>query len=363
MTPALPGIVHKPLIHLGDSPPTPSPASRRKQAYRHSSLLTYSHQGATTSTALKPLGLGINLHISPIKSTRHSLPSLSDDPLHNLDLDLAWRTPRLTEDSTASLFSYMSPSDDEDSSAADSSIAQSDGGSSVEFDMDIEFASPPPRHARDRSSVRTSPLTLSGLYMTSPPPTIVPLSRRDRLQRTPKRSCKPGCSCHIERDSRGRAYHEDALMLAATNEIYESPGERQGDKLRSVEPQMIFPRPLWKLLEYPSPLVASNAACLTPQLARASRKYAPGRRDLWEDEWNPFLLTKYDFTPYRNFRPRFKKEHEEKSPVQWSPTISPPIQMSPTFTAWSLGTHFGLGITLEGSQLAANMGLGLGLLS
>jgi hypothetical protein len=360
VTSALLDIIHNTLIHPGDSPPTPSPASRRRQAYRHSSLLTNCHQGAT---AFKPLGLGINLHIPPIKPSPHSLPSLSDDPSHDIDLNLAWRTPRQTEDSTASFFSYTSSSDDDDSSAADSSIAQSDDDSSVEFDMAIELASPPPRRSRDRNSVQTSPLTLSGLYMASPPPTIVPLSRRDRLQRTPKRSCKPGCSCRIERDSRGRAYHEDALMLAATNEIYESPYERQGDTSRSAESQMIFPRPLWKLLEHPSPLVASNAACLTPQLAWVSRKYVPGRRDLWEDEGNPFLLTKYDFTPYRELRPRFKKEHEESSPVQWSPPISPSIQMSPTFPAWSLGTHFGLGISLEGSQFAASMGLGLGLLS
>jgi len=357
---ALLDIIHNTLIHLGDSPPTPSPASRRRQAYRHSSLLTYCHQGATISTAFKPLGLGINLHIPSDKSTRHSLPSLSDDPPH---VNLAWRTPRQTECSTTSLFSYTSSSDDEDSSAADSSIAQSDDGSSMEFDMAMELASPPPRPSRDRNSVQTSPLTLSGLYMTSPPPTIVPLSRRDRLQRTPKRSCKPGCSCRIEHDSCGRAYHEDALLLVATNGIDESPRERQGDTLQSAEPQMIFPRPLWRLLEHPSPLVASNAACLTPQLARTSRKYAPGRRDLWEDEGNPFLLTKYDFTPYPNLRPRFKREDEESSPVQWSPPISPSIQMSPRFTAWSLGTHFGLGISLEGSQFAANIGFGLGLLS
>ena len=219
----------------------------------------------------------------------------------------------------------------------------------------------PPRHSQDTSSVQTSPLTLSGLYMASPPPTIVPLSRQDRLQRTPKRSCKPGCSCRIKHDSRGRAYHEDALMLAMTNEAY--PCKPQRTKLPPAKPHMIFPRPLWKLLEHPSPLVASNAACLVPQLAWDSRRYAPGKRDLWEEEGNPFLLTKYDFTPYRNLRPGFKKEHEEESPVQWSPPISPSIQMSPTIPTWSFGTHFGLGISLEGSQLAANMDVGLGLLS
>jgi hypothetical protein len=37
--------------------------------------------------------------------------------------------------------------------------------------------------------------------------------------------------------------------------------------------------------------------------------------------------------------------------------------MSPKFTTWSLGTQFGLGISLEESRLAANVGLGLGLLS
>ena len=81
---------------------------------------------------------------------------------------------------------------------------------------------------------------------------------------------------------------------------------------------------------------------------------------MWEDEGNPFLLTKYDFTPYCNLLPQLKTEHEEESPVQWSPPISPSIQ---TFSAWSLGTHFGLGISLEGTQLTANMGVGLGLLS
>jgi hypothetical protein len=85
----------------------------------------------------------------------HSLLSLSDDPSHNVDLDLTWRTSRQTEDSTASLFSYTSSSDDEDSSAANSSIARSDDGSSVEFDMAIDLTSPPPRHSRDRSSVQT----------------------------------------------------------------------------------------------------------------------------------------------------------------------------------------------------------------
>ena len=227
--------------------------------------------------------------------------------------------------------------------------------------MATDLASSLPRHSQDTNSVQTSPLTLSGLYMASPPPTIVPLSRRDRLQRTPKRSCKPGCSCRIKRDSRGRAYHEDALMLAMTNRC-----KPQRAKLPPAKPHMIFPRPLWRLLEHPSPLVASNAACLVPQLARDPRGYAPGKRDLWEEEGNPFLLTKYDFTPYRDLRPRFKKEHEEESPVQWSPLISPSIQMSPTFTTfttWSFGTHFGLGISLEGSQLAANMDVGLGLLS
>ena len=226
--------------------------------------------------------------------------------------------------------------------------------------MATDLASSLPRHSQDTNSVQTSPLTLSGLYMASPPPTIVPLSRRDRLQRTPKRSCKPGCSCRIKRDSRGRAYHEDALMLATTNEIDESPLKQQGAEPEPAEPPMIFPRPLWKLLEYPSPLVASNMACLAPQLAWNSRGHAPGRRDMWEDEGNPFLLTKYDFTPYCNLLPQLKTEHEEESPVQWSPPISPSIQ---TFSAWSLGTHFGLGISLEGTQLTANMGVGLGLLS
>lgn len=345
---------------MGDSPPTPSPAGRRRQAHRHSSLLTNCHQGATISTAFKPLGLGISIHTSPIKCTHHSLPSLSNDPSHNIELDLAWRTSRQIEGSTTSLSSYDSSSDDEDSSAADSSIAPSDD-ISLEFDMDTDLASSPPRHSLDTSSVQTSPLTLSGLYMASPPPTIVPLSRRDRLQRTPKRSCKPGCSCRIKRDSRGRPYHEDALMLATTNEMY--PCKPQGAKLPPAKPHLIFPRPLWKLLEHPSPLVPSNAACLVPQLPRDSGRFAPGKRDLWEEEGNPFLLTKYDFTPYRTLRPRFKKEHEEESPVQWSPPISPSIQMSPTFATWSFGTHFGLGISLEGSQLAANMDVGLGLLS
>jgi len=257
-----------------------------------------------------------------------------------------------------SLFSYTSSSDDEDSSAANSSIARSDDGSSVEFDMAIDLASSPEMYPRDRSFVQTSPLTLSGLYLASPPPTIVPLSRQDSLQCTPKRSCKSDYSCLIERDSRGRAYHEDALMLAATNQMYESPRERQWGDLQPDERQMMFPRPLWKLLEHPSPLVASNAACLMPQLVQASRNYAPGRRDPWDDEENPFLLTKYDFTPYCKPRPPFKKEHEEESPVQWIPPISPSVHTSPISTTWSLGTQFGLGISLEESQLATNMGLG-----
>jgi len=344
------------------SPPTPSPAGRRKQAHRHSSLLTHNRQGATTSTAFKPSDLGTSTHIPPIEPTRHSLHSLPDDPSHDLNLDLTWRTSRQIEDSTTSLFSCAS-SDDEGSSAANSSIARSDDGSSIEYDMAIDLASPRPRDTRDRNSDRNSPLTFSGLYIASPPPTIVPSSRRDGLRCTPKRSCRPDCSCRIERDSRGRAYHEDALMLAPTNEVYESPREREWAKLQPAECQMIFPRRLWKLLHYPSPLVASNAVCLTPQAAQASRKHAPGRRDSWEDEGNPFLLTKYDFPPYLHLRPRFKREHEEESPVQWSPPGSPPIQMSPPSIGWSHGTQFGLGISLEGSQLVANMGLGLGLLS
>jgi len=354
---------HDALIHLGISPSTPSPAGRRRQAHRHSSLLTNYHQGATTSTPFKLSGLGISIHSSPIEPTRHSLLSLSDAPPHNADLDLTWRTSRQTEDSTASFFSYTSSDDDEDSSAANSSIACSDNSSSVEFDMAIDLPSPPPRQSRDRGPVQHSPLTLSGLYISSPPPTIVPLSRRDGLQRTPKRSCRHDCSCRIERDSRGRVYHEDALMLVPTSDTYESPRARKWGDLQPAERQMVFPRPLWRLLEHPSPLVASNAACFTPHIAWTSRKYAPGRRDSWEDEGNPFLLTKYDFTPYRKHRPQFKKEHEEESPVQWSPPTSPSIQTSPIFTTWSLGTRFGLGISLEESQLVANTGLGLGFLS
>ena len=363
MTSALLNITHDVLIPLGISPPTPSPAGRRRQAHHHSSLLTNYHQGATTSTAFKLSGLGISIHNPPIEPTCHSLHSLSDDPSHKPDLDLTWRTSRQTEGSMTCLFSYTSFSDDEGSSAANSSIARSDDSSSVEFDMAVDLASPPPRHSRDRTSVQDSPLTLSGLYIASPPPTIVPLSRREGLQRTPKRSCKSDCSCRIERDSRGRPYHEDALMLVPTNDAYESPREREWGDLGPAGRQMIFPRLLWKLLDFPSPLVASNAACLTPQIAQASRKYAPGRRDSWEDEGNPFLLTKYDFTPYCHFRPRFKTEHEEESPVQWSPPSSPSIQMSPAPTTWSLGTQFGLGISLEESQLAANIGLGLDFLS
>ena len=152
-------------------------------------------------------------------------------------------------------------------------------------------------------------------------------------------------------------------MLVPTKDTYESPREREWGDLQPAERQMIFPRLLWKLLEHPSPHVASNAACFTPQVAQASRKYAPGKRDSWEDEGNPFLLTKYDFTPCRQLRPRFKTEHEEESPVQWSPPGSPSIQMSPASTTWSLGTQLGLGIFLEESQLAVDMGLGLGFLS
>jgi hypothetical protein len=304
------------------------------------------------------------MQIPPIESTHHSFFSLSDDPSHKLDFDLTWRTSRQTEDSTASPSPSprASSSEGEDFSAANSSVARSDDGS-MEFDMVIDLASPPPRHSLDRRIVQGSPLSLSGLYIASPPPTIVPLSRRDGLECTPKRPCKSDCSCLIERDSCDRAYHEDALMLAPTNETYESPREREWADLQPGERRMIFPRLLWKLLEYPSPLVASNAACLIPQIAQTPRKDAPGRRDSWDDKGNPFLLTKYDFTPYRSLRPRFKKEHEEESPVQWSPPGSPSIQTSPASTIWPLSTHFGLGISLEASRLATDNGLGFGLTS
>lgn len=355
-------IIRNVLIHLGISPPTPSPAGRRRRAHRNSSLMTDYHQEATTSTAFKLSGLGISIHYPPIGHTRHSLHSLSDDPSHKPDLDLTWRTPRQTERSMASLPSYTSFSDDEGSSAANSSIARSDDGS-FESDMAVDLPSPPPRHSQDRSPVQDLSLTFSGLYIASPPPTIVPLSRREGLQRTPRRSCRSDCSCHIERDTRGRPYHEDALMLFPVDDTFESPRERQWGDLQPDERQMTFPRPLWKFLEHPSPLVASNATCFTPQVARASRKYAPGKRDSWEDEGNPFLLTKYDFSPYRHLRPRFKTEREEESPVRWSPPGSPSIQMSPASTTWSLGTQFGLGIFLEQSRLADGMGLGLDFLS